>query len=115
MFPFFKKKEVRRKNFTSTDEAVLFFTDLLSKQARGLQDIFKSIEEAGYKERLIMKKISERICEKLEIYGIKISYEDLMKQVRAEVNRDWPRIKREVMEEVEARKKAVDDLLKDLG
>jgi hypothetical protein len=114
MLNLIKKEMIRRKSFTNIDEAVLYCIDLMNKQARNLQDIFNDLQESNCKERLILMKVSALICDKLEVYGMKISYEDLEKQARAGINRDWPRVKKEVAEILEARDKEIDDLLKDV-
>lgn len=103
-----------KRSFKTPEEAIFFIVERFNKWTEFLQELYKSEKEASLKEHLIIKRISELICDKLEVYGIKISYDDLQKQARADIDDNWPRIKKEVAEIIEARKKAVDDLLKSI-
>ena len=110
----FKKGTLRTKKFTDVNEAVLFLVNLINKQADDIQDIYREIEELNKKEHLIIKESVRRICERLQIYGYKISDEDIVREARDHVEKNWSRIKAEVAEHRQRRSKAVDDLLKDL-
>lgn len=103
--------EKEYKDFKNTEEAVLFIFGWINKLTNTLNEIYKNEKEASVKEHLIMKKMIGRVCEKLETYGMKVSYDDLSKQARDEIDKNWPRIKKEVTEILEAREKSIEDLM----
>lgn len=103
--------EKEHRDFKSTEEAVLFLFEWINKLANTLNEIYKNEKEASVKEHLIIKNTVECICEKLETYGVKISYDELSKQVRDETEKNWPRIKKEIAEILEAREKSIEDLM----
>jgi hypothetical protein len=109
----FKKETIKVKKFDDVNEAVLFLAGLLNKQADALQDIYRQVEESNLKEHEVIRTALYLLCEKLQVYGLNISEEELFKEARAHIDKNWHQIKREVAKHRAARSKAVDDFLKD--
>jgi len=99
-------------NFSTINEAVLFMVEGYNRLAEHSQAIYRATEEERYKSNLIQVTRIRLLCDKLETYGYKISSEELEKESRKIIERDWLHIKKEVAEMLKEREKAVEDLLR---
>ena len=108
----FNKEGKKRKEFSSVNEALEFIVNQMNKQDYALEESYKNLEEAHHKTYCVMETALRLLCDKLESHGIVIDPEGLLKQVRAEVDKLWPKAKKEVIEERAAREKAVEELIK---
>ena len=107
-----KTETIERKKFDTIEEGVSFVLGLINRQARSIEEVYKSLYEEQVKSNYVIKTCLRLLSDKFHKYGMEISYDDLIRDARAITDKDWPRVKKEVAQILAARKAAVDELIK---